>query len=566
MGEILMVRGHPDYSGVLATNRYEVEDVLGQGTWGTVYRARDKVSGDFVALKVLTPTELAKTQMVERKQTPQSVLLNECGKMHAYARIGPRTLDVDGHGPYFLVMPVMKRFLDDVLDDKKRADLRVRLNQGLSSEQVLSYSRDLFDGLGEMHDIRRDVHADIKPENLALDDKGRLYLNDLGTSTCTSLKANPVNSKRGERGFELTRAPECFLGKEPSRGSDVWGAAALVYRMMSGDGQYPLEQEFANVVDKSAYLDQLGTIRLRQLLRDKIRQNILKEHRGMGKLLEKCLDPEPSRRPYSSGLKNSIDYAVGKNKFWKDAWNFTKSFGVVTGAIAAISMGSYFVATAPEHIRETPPKVSGLLHLSEYGSNGERRIYDIEELDNLPTTLEGLLIGAPPKYSRAASKDMSVAFLVDAHRSALSSISWQGPVTDYQRENFWKRATEEDKKSSTLSGDRKTGWDVFLMPARSLEDTLELIINSSGRIDVTRNIYTVHGSLVDEPINTFRGHVDLEDLITISKYGLEKVQNAKNKAMSQFFKDYIETDLFSKDERYFMKMWLAYIHEGLTRK
>ena len=404
--------GKEDYSGVLRTSRYEVDRVLGQGTWGTVYRAKDKVSGDFVALKVLTPTELAQRQMVERGQTPQSVILKEGGR-HSCARIVHRTLDVDGNGTYFLVMPVMKKFLDDVLGDERLAEARTRLKHGLSIEQINDYTRDLFDGLREMHEIRGDVHADLKPANLAID-KGRLYLNDLGTSTCASLQTSSTNSKRGERGFEFTRAPECFLGKDPSRYSDVWGAAALVYRMMSKDGSYPLQNEFGNVSDKTAYLEQIGSDRLRELLRDKIKRNISKEHRRIGKILEQCLDPDPNKRPGSSELVSLMDRATEKNRFWKDAGRFTKRFGVAVGAIAALGAVGYTVATAPKPTPSEPPKVSGLLYLEDNSG----KTFDIEEPFELPETFDRVGL-TTDKISKRVTNLPSIAYLVDCKAKAM---------------------------------------------------------------------------------------------------------------------------------------------------
>ena len=549
------------YEGVLTTARYEIKDVLGQGTWGTVYRAKDNISGKDVALKVLTPNALAREQMNQRGQTPQSVLLNECGDLHACARIVPRTLEVDENGTYFLRMPVMRKFLDELLVDDGSAQVRPA---NLPYERVISYAKDLFAGLKEMHEIRRDVHADLKPANLAIDEDDRLYLNDLGTSTCTSLE--PIVSgttQRGERGFELTRAPECFLGVDPSRKSDVWAAGALIYRMISNDGKYPLEDEISNVTDKGAYLKQVGNDRLEELIKHKVRHNITREYRVLGRILEDCLHPEPDKRISSAELTDRINYATGKNKFLKDVWKFTKKFGVAVGAATALGYMIFVTSTVPKLPEVKVPKVSGILHLSEYSSEGKRRIYDIEDLDNLPKTINGWAVGAPASYSKNASTDMSVAFLVDAHRSAFDLVRAGSPVTDYQRKIFWQRASEEDRKSPHLIGDKETGWDVFLMPARSLEHTLELLENSGGRLDPSINLDPRLPGL--KSIKTFEGHIDLEDLMTISKYGPIRVQQAQNEK-GPFFKDYLGSRIFSDDERNFMKAWLAYVHEGLSRR
>ena len=526
-----------DYSGVLNTTRYEIVDVLGKGTWGTVYKAKDLITGKFAALKVLTPTDVAQRQMVERGQTPQSVLLNESGEMHACARIVPRSLEVDENGNYFLRMPVMRRFLDDVLDDKRLASSISRRGHGLNYEQVKSYARDLFEGLREMHEIRGDVHADIKPANIALDENDRLYLNDLGTSTCASLE--PVgrhSTSRDNRGFEFTRAPECFLGDDHSKKSDVWGAAALVYRMMSNDGQYPLQDELDNAMDRNTYLKQLGSERLRELLRQKIRSKIPREYRNVGKMLEKCLDPDLWKRPNSSEVVKMIDYAVGRNRLLKDAWKLTKRFGVAVGTVVALGYMGYTIATAPEPLPREPPKVSGMLYLE----NNKENNFDIEELSNLPRTAEGMLTGGVTSMARRATANGSVAFLVDTRAKSLiaGEKGRRGErITETEQDLFDKYATPEEKegvKNKTLS-------DFYVIPAVALEAKMNQLREVRG------------------------GNVDLEDLLTIIRVGDQKVMYAKMGAKSPHFRDYSKY-LIDEEEVDMIKQWLAYIHEGLARK
>jgi len=96
---------------------------------------------------------------------------------------------------------------------------------------------DLGAGLAELHSLDI-VHADIKPENLALDKNERLLINDLGTATCASLELQL--SPRDNMGFRYTRAPEKFRkGSEPTKSSDTWAASALGFRLFTG--RYPLE-------------------------------------------------------------------------------------------------------------------------------------------------------------------------------------------------------------------------------------------------------------------------------------------------------------------------------------
>ena len=48
------------------SDRYSLQREIGKGTWGTVYWAKDSLTDQDVAIKLLTPTELAQDQMKNR--------------------------------------------------------------------------------------------------------------------------------------------------------------------------------------------------------------------------------------------------------------------------------------------------------------------------------------------------------------------------------------------------------------------------------------------------------------------------------------------------------------------
>jgi len=68
---------HPELKELLETSRYDIDTVLGEGTWGVVVGANDTATGERVALKVLRPTELAKEQMKQRELTPFEAMKRE---------------------------------------------------------------------------------------------------------------------------------------------------------------------------------------------------------------------------------------------------------------------------------------------------------------------------------------------------------------------------------------------------------------------------------------------------------------------------------------------------------
>jgi serine/threonine-protein kinase len=75
------------------------------------------------------------------------------------------------------------------------------------------------------------VHGDVKPENVFVDDKDRAKLAGLGLARMTDEDASSL-SERGR--IEHYGAPEQVLGEARDSRSDVYGAGALLYRMVSG--------------------------------------------------------------------------------------------------------------------------------------------------------------------------------------------------------------------------------------------------------------------------------------------------------------------------------------------
>ena len=86
---------------VLDAPRYELKEVIGSGTWGDVYSAKDTALDQEVAIKVLNPTPTARKQMLERNLTPFEAMSKE-GGLSACSYVVPRSFELDGNGKYYI--------------------------------------------------------------------------------------------------------------------------------------------------------------------------------------------------------------------------------------------------------------------------------------------------------------------------------------------------------------------------------------------------------------------------------------------------------------------------------
>lgn len=513
-----------DYSDVLRTSRYKLYGVLGKGSWGTVYAAKDTILGTKVAIKVLTPTEESKEKLRKRQITPFEAVAREGGFVSA-AHIVPREFGMDENNVPFIVMPQYKEFFDQRIGDRgRRAFLR---DKSLEERTVATYLTDIAKGIEEMHRTRRRAHADIKPDNIAVED-GKLLLNDLGNATLTTLDWAERQSPRDNMGAWYTRAPELFLDdSHPGRSSDVWSFGALAYRLITG--KYPLEDELENARNPQEYIASLGKEGLDAVLQRKVRAQI--KDRRMRKLISKSLLADPNRRLSSEDLLDRVEDATD-GSVWRDVARISKRLAVGVGTVAALTGGAYVLMTAPERPKAEPPKVSGLLYLED--ANG--KTFDIEDLNDLGAPMEGAFIGDVDRVAKRYIDKPSIAYLVSCKSKAmLEGGIWTERLTPNEIELFEAHALpkeKEDVKNNKVP-------DAYVVSAVALEATMNLIRDARGR-------------------------VDLEDLLVQSRLGRNWVPQIALAATGGNFRDYQE--MLPEKEHEFIKRWLAYIHDGLARK
>jgi hypothetical protein len=146
-------------------DRYEIEGGRGRGGMGTVYRARDTVSGDAVALKVLSlplrSDEQARARFIQESRAAAKVdHPNVCGILD----VG----EADERHP-FLVMPFYEGMT-----------LQKRLREGgLSLDEALDWFAQSCEGLQAVHEADI-VHRDVSPGNLLRTTSGRVRVLDFG--------------------------------------------------------------------------------------------------------------------------------------------------------------------------------------------------------------------------------------------------------------------------------------------------------------------------------------------------------------------------------------------------
>ena len=199
----------------------EVQDVLGRGGMGVVYRARQIELGRSVALKVLSPKLAAEPEFAERFQREARAMasLSHPNIVHVY--------DFGREGEvYFLAM----EFIDGV-------SLRSLMGDGrLETAKALAIVPQICDALEYAH-AQGVVHRDIKPENVLVDREGRVKIADFGLAKVLGAKAMPTLTRTDvAMGTPQYMAPEQYASMKDVDGrADIYSLGVMFYEMLTGE-------------------------------------------------------------------------------------------------------------------------------------------------------------------------------------------------------------------------------------------------------------------------------------------------------------------------------------------
>ncbi len=212
--------------------QYEIVAPLGEGGMGVVYRATDRRLQREVALKLLHEHVAGVGQERER-------ILAEARAASPLNHPSVATIyEVGEHdGRLFIVMELVRG-----------KTLRERMNDGsLRPREIPRLGMQIAEPLEIAH-ARSIVHGDIKPENVVLQEDGRLKLLDFGVahrtagnSATTTITDEPASGPNRDQlaGTYAYMAPERLRGEWSDPRSDLFSLGILLYEMVAGRRPFP---------------------------------------------------------------------------------------------------------------------------------------------------------------------------------------------------------------------------------------------------------------------------------------------------------------------------------------
>ena len=257
---------------------YLVQEKIGTGGAGEVYRARDEHLARDVAIKVLSRGTLANEE--SRRNFRREALTLSKVNHPAIAVVH----DFDTYnGVDFLVTEYVPG-----------NSLQERLAKGtVPIEDLLLLASQLVEGMAAAHS-QGIIHRDLKPGNLLITPDGRLKIVDFGLARTPAVlgPGSPTESASDTPAVSGTlfyMSPEQLRGEPVDERSDIYSVGVVLYEM--GTGCVPFQSAVvAKLVDAVLHKDPFPPSRLRRELSPQLEQIILK-----------CLEKEPGHR-YQSAM------------------------------------------------------------------------------------------------------------------------------------------------------------------------------------------------------------------------------------------------------------------------
>ncbi|XP_070499228.1 cyclin-dependent kinase 6 [Chironomus tepperi] len=209
-------------------------DVIGNGAYGIVYRARDQTNGTYVALKKIrisitsdgipmtTLREISLLKNLDSYNHPHIVKLLDV--IH-------RRAERDNMLELYLVFEYLERDLADYISHLPTSTI-------IPTHQIQRLSRELLNGIDFLHS-HRIIHRDLKPSNLLISSDGTLKIADFGLAKSYDFEMRLTS-------VVVTlwyRSPEILLCQSYNSGVDIWSAGCIIAEMYAKRALFPGSSE-----------------------------------------------------------------------------------------------------------------------------------------------------------------------------------------------------------------------------------------------------------------------------------------------------------------------------------
>jgi protein kinase-like protein len=290
--------------------RYEILGEAGHGSMGNVYKARDRETGETVALKLLKPEIASDQAMMDRFKNEllfaRKITHKNVCRVHEFNRaagIAYTSMEfVEGES----LRSVLNRF--GGLPQRKATDLALQICSGLKEAHTQGI-----------------VHRDLKPENVMIDAQGNVKIMDFGIARSMEAGTRLTGSMVGTPAY---MAPEQVAGKPVDYRTDIYSLGLMLYEMFTGAPAFTADNSIA--------------VALKQMREEPPPPHEIEPNIPVAteRVILKCLEKDPAKRFQSiaeleSSLRSGAPAAPLPRPLGTSTTNLTHTSTAVPRAAAA---------------------------------------------------------------------------------------------------------------------------------------------------------------------------------------------------------------------------------------
>lgn len=265
---------------------YRLEERIGSGGFGAVYRAKQTTVDREVAVKIILPSYANNPDFIRRFESEANTIARL-----EHPHITP-LIDYwrDPEGAY-LVM----RFL-------KGGSIREALRDGPYEMEAISHALDQLASALDFAHRNNVIHRDIKPGNLLLDEDGNIYLADFGIAKDLSGLRNSNNTAVDSVVGSLDYiSPEQARAEPVTPRTDIYSLGVTLYEMITGEHPFKdastVERLYKHISDPLPDIENLD---------DSVRDQI-------NEIIQKATAKDPDKRyPDVLALAVAFREAIGR--------------------------------------------------------------------------------------------------------------------------------------------------------------------------------------------------------------------------------------------------------------
>ncbi|GMH41608.1 hypothetical protein BSKO_09518 [Bryopsis sp. KO-2023] len=193
---------------------YKVIDLIGEGSFGKVYKARRRFTGQTVAMKFIAKNGKSEKDLDSLRQEIEIL------KDLKHDNIIQMLDSFETKSDFCVVTEFANGELFEVLED----------DQHLPESVCQMIAKQLVAALEYLH-RNRIIHRDMKPQNILLGTNGRVKLCDFGFARAMSRETQMLTSIKGT---PLYMAPELVKEQPYDHTVDLWSLGVILYELFTG--------------------------------------------------------------------------------------------------------------------------------------------------------------------------------------------------------------------------------------------------------------------------------------------------------------------------------------------